>query len=95
MSRVQIDDFNCPKCKKITMAELDIKSRKYTCLVCGDGEKMKKLNGCVSNNEEEIDGKEFEVETLQEFIEILKNNKEVHLNYFDDEDDLDLWVKTK
>jgi len=56
---------------------------------------MKKLNGCVSKNEEEIDGKEFEVETLKEFIEILKNNKEVHLNYFDDEADLDLWVKVE
>lgn len=54
-----------------------------------------KLNGCVSKEGEEVDGKEFEIETLKEFIEILKNNKEVHLNYFDDEDELDLWVVVK
>ena len=56
----------------------------------------KRLFGCVSYDGEEIDGKEFEVETLQELIEILKNNKEVHLNYFEREsEDLDLWVKAE
>ena len=35
---------------------------------------MKKLNGCISNDGNEIDGKEFEVEPLEEFIEILKKN---------------------
>jgi len=53
---------------------------------------MKKLFGCVSKDECEVDGKEFEVETLEELIEILKEQKEVHLNYFDDEEELNLWV---
>jgi len=35
MSLVQIDDFVCPYCKKITIAELNIKTAKYTCLKCG------------------------------------------------------------
>lgn len=35
MTKVQIDDFECPKCEKITMAELDIKTKKYVCFVCG------------------------------------------------------------
>ena len=60
-------------------------------------EKTKRLNGCFSENGEEIDEQEFEVETLKEFVELLKNgrNKEMHLNYFDSEEDLDLWIKIK
>lgn len=34
MSKVQIDDFLCPYCDKITVAELDINTQKYTCLIC-------------------------------------------------------------
>lgn len=56
---------------------------------------MIKLNGCIAKNKEEIDGKEFEVSSLKELIDILILHKEVHLNYFDDEKDLDMWVKTK
>lgn len=57
---------------------------------------MKKLFGCISKDGEEIDGQEFEVETLPELIELLKNNKQVHLNYFEDESaDLDLWVSAE
>jgi len=36
MTGVQIDDFNCPNCKKITMAELDTHTHKYTCFKCGN-----------------------------------------------------------
>ena len=35
MTHVDIDDFECPKCKKITMADLDMKTSKYTCIKCG------------------------------------------------------------
>ena len=35
MSYVQIDDLNCPNCKKITMGELNIKKQEYKCLKCG------------------------------------------------------------
>lgn len=56
--------------------------------------RLKTLHGCVAENGEEIDSKEFEVKTLKEFIEILKENKGVHLNYFDGEEDLDLWIRT-
>jgi hypothetical protein len=34
MSTVQIDDFECSVCGKLTMAELNIKTGKYTCLRC-------------------------------------------------------------
>jgi len=54
------------------------------------------LHGCISKNGSEIDGQEFEVETLEEFINIIKNNKEVHLNFLGDSGEhLDLWVKTE
>jgi DNA-directed RNA polymerase subunit RPC12/RpoP len=35
MTKVEIDDLNCTHCKKITLGELDIKTRKYTCMKCG------------------------------------------------------------
>lgn len=54
---------------------------------------MKKLNGCIAKNGEEIDGKEFEITTLKELIDILINHKEIHLNYFDEKEDLDLWIR--
>jgi len=34
-----------------------------------------RLNGCISNNGSEIDGKEFEVETLKEFEKLKKENE--------------------
>ena len=34
MTKVQIDDFECENCNQITMAELDMKTKKYTCLKC-------------------------------------------------------------
>ena len=43
---------------------------------------------------EEIDGWEFEVDNLKDFIQVLKTYKSIHLNYFDDEDDLDIWIRT-
>jgi hypothetical protein len=59
---------------------------------------MKNLNGCLARDGEEIDGEEFEVADLREFIKVLHQawveKKQVHLNYFDDEDDLDIWLET-
>ena len=58
--------------------------------------KTKKLCGCISKDGNEIDGNEFECENLEDLIQILKNNKQVHLNYFEDEsNDLDLWVSVE
>jgi len=34
MSHVEIDDFNCPNCKKITTADLDLKRCVYICTKC-------------------------------------------------------------
>lgn len=56
---------------------------------------MEMLNGCIAENGQEIDGQEFRIETLKELIELLEKNKEIHLNYFDDEDNLDLWIERK
>jgi hypothetical protein len=50
------------------------------------------LRGCVSNNYSEIDGLEFNITTLSELIDILKKHSEIHLNYFEGEKDLDLWI---
>lgn len=58
-------------------------------------EYTKYLRGCVSEKYEEVDGKEFAISTLREFVALLKKYPELHLNYFDGEDDLDLWIKTK
>ena len=35
MSHVEIDNFDCPCCKKTTNAELNIKLQKYICMNCG------------------------------------------------------------
>lgn len=35
MTKVQIDDFECPECEEITLAELDMDTLKYTCFKCG------------------------------------------------------------
>lgn len=35
MTTVQIDDFECPHCNHITLAELDMDNCVYTCLECG------------------------------------------------------------
>lgn len=53
---------------------------------------IKSLHCCESINGEEIDGGEFEVNSLEEFISMLKKLKSVHINYFDDGPDIDLWV---
>jgi len=55
----------------------------------------KMLNGCGSKDGEEVNGWEFEVNNLKDFIKILKTYKSVHLNYFNDEDDLDLWLRVE
>ena len=57
--------------------------------------KDKILNGCISKDGKEIDGLEFSITSLSELIGLLKEHKEVHLNYFDDEDDLNLWLEVK
>ena len=56
---------------------------------------VKTLNGCGCKMGEEVDGWEFEVETLKEFVEILKTYGSIHLNYFDDEEDLDIWLSVE
>lgn len=51
------------------------------------------LNGCVAVKGYEVDGKEFRIESLKQLIELLILNKELHLSYFDNEEDLDIWIK--
>ena len=34
MTTVQIDDLECPYCEKITLGELNLKTKKYTCFKC-------------------------------------------------------------
>jgi len=36
MSSVLIDDYNCPTCRKITNADLNMRTQIYTCLICGE-----------------------------------------------------------
>jgi hypothetical protein len=50
------------------------------------------LSGCIVKDSEEIDGKEFEVSNLKELLDIIKNNKSIHLNFYGEEN-LDLWVR--
>ena len=72
MTQVQIDDFNCEICKKITMANLDIKTGKYNCLVCGFDNLIK----IIKKNNEILDVLEdrekTEIEKLQEKNEKLR-----------------------
>ena len=35
MTRVDVDDFDCPYCEEVTNAELDFKTNKHTCNRCG------------------------------------------------------------
>ena len=49
------------------------------------------LSGCGSVDNTEIDGQEFEVETLKDFIDVLKTYKNIHLNFMGDEN-IDMWV---
>lgn len=53
------------------------------------------LFGCVAKDGEEVDGKEFEINTLSELIEILKDYPELHLNYTSlmGKKELDWWIK--
>jgi len=58
-----------------------------------------RICGCVSKDGEEIDGKEFEIESLKDLVEILEENShgQIHLNYIIDQENggehnLDLWL---
>jgi hypothetical protein len=51
------------------------------------------LHGCAASDGEERDGYEFEVTTLRQLVGLLIQYKEIHLNHFDNEADLDIWVK--
>ncbi len=60
------------------------------------------LSGCGAKGKgsslEEIDGKEFDVDSLEDFMGILKSYKKVHLNYISiegEEMDLDLWIEAR
>jgi len=53
-----------------------------------------KLCGCFAKDGEEIDGEEFGVDTLEEFIELLdknKDNKQIHLNFYKN-NNIDIWL---
>lgn len=66
----------------------------YICKFClKEVEKDKPfvLSGCGAENGNEIDGREFECESLKDFIDILKTYKSVHLNFLGDEE-IDLWI---
>jgi len=49
------------------------------------------LSGCGAKDGDEIDGWEFEVDNLDDFIEILKTYKSIHLNFYGDEN-IDIWI---
>ena len=51
----------------------------------------KLLSGCGAKQGEEVDGWEFEVETLEEFMEIINTYGSIHLNFYG-EDNIDLWI---
>lgn len=51
----------------------------------------KTLSGCGSKYGKEVDGQEFDVDTLDDFMEILKTYKSIHLNFYGD-DNIDLWL---
>lgn len=55
MSFVQIDDFDCPFCNKITMAELNTKTGRYRCFKCN--KELKK--GEKYNNQDDSFGGVF------------------------------------
>lgn len=67
-----------------------------------NGEELTELCGCGSKDMEEIDGQEFEVQSLRELVNIIALYKEVHLNYFQAvkksgnklvAGDIDMWIK--
>src|SRR3990167_4562404 len=54
---------------------------------------LEKIN---QDGQEEIDGTEFKISTLQELIDKitqLKDNQGLHITYFQGEADLDIWLK--
>ena len=57
---------------------MEKKNRKYYC--------------CGAEEGSEIDGQEFEAETIEELLEYLQKYKQIHINYYDDSPDLDLWI---
>lgn len=52
---------------------------------------IKMLSGCGAKLGEEIDGWEFDVDNLKDFIEILKTYKSIHLNFYGEEN-IDMWL---
>jgi hypothetical protein len=52
----------------------------------------KTLCGCGAKNGEEVDGWEFDVDTLEGFMEIIQQYGSVHLNFWGDEN-VDLWLR--
>jgi hypothetical protein len=54
------------------------------------------LNGCMAKDGSEIDGREFTCVNMGELVKVLeearKRKWQVHLNYIEDGDDLDLWI---
>jgi len=49
--------------------------------------------GCGSRDLDEIDGREFYIQTPAELKQVLKDYGEVHINYRTDQDkDLDIWL---
>ena len=62
------------------------------------------IQGCISKNGKEIDGKEFTITTAKELLEMLIETGEVHINFFDkykngeltpDTKHQDIWLTTK
>lgn len=49
------------------------------------------LSGCGCKAGDEIDGWEFEVDNLDDFMKVLKTYKSIHLNFYGDED-VDMWL---
>lgn len=49
------------------------------------------LSGCGSKMGDEIDGWEFDCETLDEFMQVLKTYKSIHLNFYGEES-IDMWI---
>jgi hypothetical protein len=54
-----------------------------------------KLYGCGAKMGEEVGGWEFEISNLRELIKVLQEYKSIHLNYLNDDEDLDLWIRVE
>ena len=51
----------------------------------------KTLSGCGCKQGEEVDGWEFDVNNLEEFMEVIKTYGSIHLNFYGD-DNVDIWM---